>query len=156
MPRILGIETSCDETSAAVVSGSGDAVTLDSMVILSQDVHAVFGGVVPEIASRAHLTSIVPVVAKALGDASVTLDELDGIAVTSAPGLIGALLVGGRGRGASRPKGGRPQKPWNGDTPGGSGVASSRKALTKVLRGGRGPRVRSRESERPRNLDVRT
>ena len=77
-----------------MLSGTGDDVDLRSLVILSQDVHAVFGGVVPEIASRAHLTSIVPVVAKALADASVTLDELDGIAVTSAPGLIGALLVG--------------------------------------------------------------
>jgi len=63
-------------------------------VILSQDVHKVFGGVVPEIASRAHLTSIVPVVSRALEDAAVTFDDLDAIAVTSAPGLIGALLVG--------------------------------------------------------------
>jgi N6-L-threonylcarbamoyladenine synthase len=92
--RILGIETSCDETSASVLSGSGDDVTLESLVILSQDVHAVFGGVVPEIASRAHLTSIVPVVNKALSDANVTLAQVDAIAVTAAPGLIGALLVG--------------------------------------------------------------
>lgn len=94
MARILGIETSCDETSAAVLSGTGDDVSLESLVILSQDVHSVFGGVVPEIASRAHLTSIVPVVNKALSDASVSLDDLDAIAVTAAPGLIGALLVG--------------------------------------------------------------
>lgn len=94
MARILGIETSCDETSAAVLSGSGDDVSLESLVILSQDVHAVFGGVVPEIASRAHLTSIVPVVNKALSDAKVTLGDIDAIAVTAAPGLIGALLVG--------------------------------------------------------------
>jgi len=94
MPRILGIETSCDETSASVLSGTGDDVKLESLVILSQDVHKVFGGVVPEIASRAHLTSIVPVVSRALGDAGVTLDDVDAIAVTSAPGLIGALLVG--------------------------------------------------------------
>ena len=94
MARILGIETSCDETSAAVLSGTGDEVSLESLVILSQDVHSVFGGVVPEIASRAHLTSIVPVVNKALSDASVSLDDLDAIAVTAAPGLIGALLVG--------------------------------------------------------------
>jgi N6-L-threonylcarbamoyladenine synthase len=92
--RILGIETSCDETSASVLSGSGDDVTLESLVILSQDVHAIFGGVVPEIASRAHLTSIVPVVNKALSDANVTLAQVDAIAVTAAPGLIGALLVG--------------------------------------------------------------
>ena len=65
-----------------------------SLVILSQDVHRVFGGVVPEIASRAHLTSIVPVVSRALADAGTALDEIDAIAVTYAPGLIGALLVG--------------------------------------------------------------
>jgi N6-L-threonylcarbamoyladenine synthase len=92
---ILGIETSCDETSAAVVEQKGsDRPTLRSLVILSQDVHAVFGGVVPEIAARAHLTSIVPVVDKALADAGATLGELDAIAVTHAPGLIGALLAG--------------------------------------------------------------
>ena len=94
MPRILGIETSCDETSASVLNGTGDDVKLESLVILSQDVHKVFGGVVPEIASRAHLTSIVPVVSKALADAEAKLDDLDAIAVTAAPGLIGALLVG--------------------------------------------------------------
>ena len=94
MPRILGIETSCDETSASVLQGSGDEAELQSLVILSQDVHAVFGGVVPEIASRAHLTSIVPIVAKALEQAGTGVEELDAIAVTAAPGLIGALLVG--------------------------------------------------------------
>ena len=94
MPTILGIETSCDETSASVLQGTGDAVSLKSLVILSQDIHRVFGGVVPEIASREHLTSIVPVVARALEEASVSLDDVNGIAVTSAPGLIGALLVG--------------------------------------------------------------
>ena len=94
MPRILGIETSCDETSASVLSGTGDEVKLESLVILSQDVHKVFGGVVPEIASRAHLTSIVPVVNRALVDASAEIGSLDAIAVTAAPGLIGALLVG--------------------------------------------------------------
>jgi N6-L-threonylcarbamoyladenine synthase len=94
MKRILGIETSCDETSASVLSGSGDAVSLESLVILSQDIHKVFGGVVPEIASRAHLTSIVPVVQRALSDAGASLDDIDAIAVTAAPGLIGALLVG--------------------------------------------------------------
>ncbi len=94
MATILGIETSCDETSASVLSGTGDDVTLQSLVILSQDVHKVFGGVVPEIASRAHLTSIVPVVSRSLDDAGVKLEALDAIAVTSAPGLIGALLVG--------------------------------------------------------------
>jgi N6-L-threonylcarbamoyladenine synthase len=94
LSRILGIETSCDETSASVLSGTGDDITLDSLVILSQDVHKVFGGVVPEIASRAHLTSIVPVVNRALSDAGVEIDSVDAIAVTAAPGLIGALLVG--------------------------------------------------------------
>ncbi len=92
--RVLGIETSCDETSASVLSGSGDAVTLESLVILSQDVHRIFGGVVPEIASRQHLTSILPVIDQALDDAGVTLGDLDAIAVTHAPGLVGALLVG--------------------------------------------------------------
>jgi N6-L-threonylcarbamoyladenine synthase len=92
--RILGIETSCDETSAAVLTGTGDAVTLESLVILSQDVHRIFGGVVPEIASRQHLTALVPVVTRALADAGVELDAIDAVAVTNAPGLVGALLVG--------------------------------------------------------------
>ena len=94
MTRILGIETSCDETSAAVLEGSGDDVVQKSLVILSQDVHRVFGGVVPEIASRAHLTSIVPVVDRALDEAGMKLDDLDAVAVTNTPGLVGALLVG--------------------------------------------------------------
>ena len=94
MTRVLGIETSCDETSASVLAGSGDDVTLESLVILSQDVHRIFGGVVPEIASRQHLTSIVPVVERALTEAGATLDGIDVVAVTHAPGLVGALLVG--------------------------------------------------------------
>ncbi|NUO38288.1 MAG: tRNA (adenosine(37)-N6)-threonylcarbamoyltransferase complex transferase subunit TsaD [Gemmatimonadaceae bacterium] len=94
MTRILGIETSCDETSASVLSGSGNDVAMDSLVILSQDVHRIFGGVVPEIASRHHLTAIVPVVERALADAGVELAGLDAVAVTYAPGLVGALLVG--------------------------------------------------------------
>jgi len=69
-------------------------VSLDSLVILSQDVHRVFGGVVPELASRAHLTSIVPVAERAMADASVSLGDIDCVAVTSGPGLVGALLVG--------------------------------------------------------------
>lgn len=76
------------------MSGTGDDVKVESLVILSQDIHKVFGGVVPEIASRAHLTSIVPVVSRALSDAGTDLKNVDAIAVTSAPGLIGALLVG--------------------------------------------------------------
>jgi N6-L-threonylcarbamoyladenine synthase len=91
---VLGIETSCDETSAAVVERDGEATTLRSLVILSQDVHRLFGGVVPEIASRAHLTSVVPVTRQALADAGVALGDLDAVAVTHAPGLVGALLVG--------------------------------------------------------------
>ncbi|HEY9479010.1 MAG TPA: tRNA (adenosine(37)-N6)-threonylcarbamoyltransferase complex transferase subunit TsaD [Gemmatimonadaceae bacterium] len=124
MTRILGIETSCDETSAAVLEGSGDDVVQRSLVILSQDVHRVFGGVVPEIASRAHLTAIVPVVERALVDAGIAAEDggggggrggdasggasggrrgrgasanlasFDAVAVTNAPGLVGALLVG--------------------------------------------------------------
>ena len=92
--RVLGIETSCDETSAAVVESDGAGASLRSLVILSQDVHRVFGGVVPEIASRAHLTAIAPVVRSALADAGLAAGELDAVAVTNAPGLVGALLVG--------------------------------------------------------------
>jgi N6-L-threonylcarbamoyladenine synthase len=92
--RVLGIETSCDETSAAVVDGNKGEARLASLVILSQDVHRIFGGVVPEIASREHLTAVVPVVHQALADASMTLNDVDAIAVTNAPGLVGALLVG--------------------------------------------------------------
>ena len=91
---VLGIETSCDETSAAVVTGDASHPVLRSLVILSQDVHRLFGGVVPEIASRQHLTGIVPAVRSALQEAGVTLADLDAIAVTHAPGLVGALLVG--------------------------------------------------------------
>ena len=94
MTRILAIETSCDETSAAVLAGAGDDAKLESLVILSQDVHRIFGGVVPEIASRAHLTAIVPVAERALDEAGVTLGSVDAVAVTNAPGLVGALLVG--------------------------------------------------------------
>jgi tRNA N6-adenosine threonylcarbamoyltransferase len=90
--RVLGIESSCDETAAAVVE---DGRVVRSDVVASQhDVHARYGGVVPELASRAHIRNVVPVVQAALDRAGVTLDDLDGIAVTNAPGLIGALLVG--------------------------------------------------------------
>jgi N6-L-threonylcarbamoyladenine synthase len=92
--KVLGIETSCDETSAAVVTGTPERLSLDGLVILSQDVHRLFGGVVPEIASRQHLTGIVPAVDRALADAQVSLREIDAVAVTHAPGLVGALLVG--------------------------------------------------------------
>ena len=90
--RILGIETSCDETAAAVVTEEGDVL---SDVVHSQiALHAPYGGVVPEIASRDHARAIVPVVREALSRAGVTVADLDGIAVTSRPGLSGALLVG--------------------------------------------------------------
>jgi len=89
---ILGIETSCDETAAAVVE---DGKRVRSSVVSSQiDVHARFGGVVPELASRAHVELINPVVATALEEANVRFADVDAVAATSGPGLIGALLVG--------------------------------------------------------------
>ncbi len=90
--RILGIESSCDETAAAVYDGS--AGLLSSVVSSQVAIHASYGGVVPELASREHLRTIVPVVEKALGDAASGVDDVDGIAVTAGPGLIGSLLVG--------------------------------------------------------------
>jgi N6-L-threonylcarbamoyladenine synthase len=87
----LGIETSCDETSAAVVRGERELL---SHVILSQDVHRIYGGVVPELASRAHLRALDEVVRQALSEAVVDLDRIRLIGVTAGPGLIGALLVG--------------------------------------------------------------
>ena len=89
---ILGIESSCDETAAAVVERG--ARTLSSVVASQIGTHARYGGVVPELASREHLRAIVPVVRAALAEAGVGLDELDAIAVTAGPGLAGALLVG--------------------------------------------------------------
>jgi N6-L-threonylcarbamoyladenine synthase len=89
---ILGIESSCDETAAAVVERGSRA--LSSAVASQISTHAKYGGVVPELASREHLRSIVPVVRAALAEAGVTLADLDAIAVTSGPGLAGALLVG--------------------------------------------------------------
>lgn len=90
--KILSIESSCDETAAAVVEDGREVL---STVIASQvEEHKLYGGVVPEIASRRHAEAIVPVVSKALSDASLTMDDIDAIAVTHAPGLIGALLVG--------------------------------------------------------------
>ena len=89
---ILAIESSCDETAAAVVRNGRDVL---SNVIYSQiDLHTVYGGVVPEIASRKHIEKVTQVVDKALSDASLTLNEIDAIAVTYGPGLVGALLVG--------------------------------------------------------------
>lgn len=90
--RVLGIESSCDETAAAIVTEQGEVL---ADVVASQiAVHAPYGGVVPEIASRAHLTAIVPVVEAALAKLPGGLDEVDAIAVTEGPGLVGALLVG--------------------------------------------------------------
>lgn len=92
MARILGIESTCDETAAAVVE---DGVRVLSNVVSSQiELHARYRGVVPEIASRAHIENILPVIADALAGARVTLAELDAIAVTHRPGLIGSLLIG--------------------------------------------------------------
>ena len=89
---ILGIETSCDETAAAILA---DGTKILASVVASQDqIHAPYGGVVPELASRRHVEVIVPIIQKVLGDASVSLADLTGIAVTQGPGLVGSLLVG--------------------------------------------------------------
>ncbi len=88
---ILAIESSCDETAAAVVSGRQ---VLSNVVATQIEEHKIYGGVVPEIASRRHTEAIAQVVDKALADAAITYDDLDAVAVTFAPGLIGALLVG--------------------------------------------------------------
>jgi N6-L-threonylcarbamoyladenine synthase len=90
-PLVLGIETSCDETGAGLVRGHE---LLADAVASSVDEHARFGGVVPEVASRAHLEAMVPAVDRALATAGVTLADVDAIAVTAGPGLAGALLVG--------------------------------------------------------------
>ena len=90
-PLVLGIETSCDETGVGVVRGT---TLLADAVASSVDEHARFGGVVPEVASRAHLEAMVPTVRRALDTAGVRLGDLDAVAVTSGPGLAGALLVG--------------------------------------------------------------
>ncbi len=91
-PRILGIESSCDETAAAVVAGGR---TILSSVVASQiAIHRKYGGVVPELASREHLRQIVPVVREALEQAGIALRDIDAVAVTRGPGLVGALLVG--------------------------------------------------------------
>jgi N6-L-threonylcarbamoyladenine synthase len=90
--RVLGIESSCDETSASVVE---DGRVVRSNVVASQvPLHARYGGVVPELASRAHILDIIPVIEQALAEAGVGLGELDGVAVTQGPGLVGSLLVG--------------------------------------------------------------
>jgi N6-L-threonylcarbamoyladenine synthase len=90
-PLVLGIETSCDETAVGIVRGR---TLLANVIASSVEEHARFGGVVPEIASRAHLEAMQPTINKALADAKVSLSDIDAIAVTAGPGLVGALLVG--------------------------------------------------------------
>ena len=90
-PLVLGIETSCDETAVGIVRGR---TLLANVISSSVEEHARFGGVVPEIASRAHLEAMQPTIQKAIKDAGVKLTDLDAIAVTAGPGLVGALLVG--------------------------------------------------------------
>ena len=93
--NILAFESSCDETSAAVVAREGERFVVKSNIIASQvDTHKLYGGVVPEIASRAHIEAISSITYEALKTAGVTMDEIDAVAVTANPGLIGALLVG--------------------------------------------------------------
>ncbi len=90
--NVLGIETSCDETSAAVVA---DGTAIRSSIVASQaGLHALYGGVVPEVASRKHVEQMLPVVIEALSAASIDLSGIDALAVTNRPGLLGALLVG--------------------------------------------------------------
>ena len=92
MPLILGIESTCDETAASIVE---DGTRVRSSVIASQvDLHRVYKGVVPEIASRAHIEKILPVIEQALADAACSLADIDAIAVAQRPGLIGSLLIG--------------------------------------------------------------
>ena len=88
---ILGIETSCDETAAAVLSDQG---TILSNVVLSQAIHCQYGGVVPELASRAHIKTLIPIIRESISRASIELSDLDAVAVTFGPGLVGSLLVG--------------------------------------------------------------
>ena len=90
-PLVLGIETSCDETGIGIVRGR---TLLSNTIASSMDEHARYGGVVPEVAARAHLEALQPAIQAALAEADVTLDELDAVAVTSGPGLAGALMVG--------------------------------------------------------------
>src|ERR1041384_7121803 len=90
MPVILGIESSCDETAAAIIRDG----KLHANVVAGQDVHRQWGGVIPELASRAHQQHIVPVIDKTLKEAKVANEEIDAVAFTRGPGLLGSLLVG--------------------------------------------------------------
>lgn len=89
--RVLGIESSCDETAASVVENN---IVLSDIISSQVDVHKVYGGVVPELASRNHIVNIAPVIETALAEANVTLADLDGIVATSGPGLLGSLVIG--------------------------------------------------------------
>jgi len=91
-PTLLGIETSCDETAAAIVTGTRDVRS--NLVATQFDVHAKYGGVVPELASRAHIANIDACIQEAMRQAGVTHEDIDGIAVTARPGLVGCLLIG--------------------------------------------------------------
>lgn len=104
-PLVLGIETSCDETAIGIVRGR---TLLANVIASSADEHARFGGVVPEIASRAHLEAMLPAIERALTEAKISLRDIDAVAVTAGPGLVGALLVGvasasGLAQGLGRP-----------------------------------------------------
>ncbi|MEM9253287.1 MAG: tRNA (adenosine(37)-N6)-threonylcarbamoyltransferase complex transferase subunit TsaD, partial [Planctomycetota bacterium] len=96
MSLLLGLETSCDETAAAVVesAAAGRLIVRSSVVATQHELHAEYRGVVPEIASRAHLERVLPVVERAVDEAGVTLGEVDAVAVGNRPGLIGSLIVG--------------------------------------------------------------
>ena len=91
-PVVLGIETSCDETAVAIVSA--DKQILAHKILSQIDTHNEFGGVVPEIAARGHITHLDSLIAESLDEASLTVADLDGIAATTGPGLIGGLMVG--------------------------------------------------------------
>src|SRR3954467_1306346 len=89
-PLVLGIETSCDETGVGIVRGT---TLLANVIASSMDEHARYGGVVPEVAARAHLEALVPTLTEAVERAGIRLEDVDAIAVTSGPGLAGALMV---------------------------------------------------------------
>src|SRR5438477_11332641 len=92
MPLILGLESTCDETAAAIVQGGRQV--LSNIVASQAHLHAKYRGVVPEIASRAHIENILPVIREALSEAKLKLPDIDAISITHRPGLIGSLLIG--------------------------------------------------------------
>src|SRR4051794_32665253 len=95
MTLILAIETSCDETAAALIEGTGEQLRIRSSIVASQiEVHSQYGGVFPEVASRIHVEAILPVVQEALTEAKASRGDIDAIAVTRGPGLAGSLVVG--------------------------------------------------------------